>query len=41
MRFCVLNGQTILQFKDRRVVERWTTGDMLGLLTQLGAIPSP
>jgi steroid delta-isomerase-like uncharacterized protein len=37
----VLNGHTILRFKDGRVVERWTTGDLLGLLTQLGAIPTP
>jgi hypothetical protein len=36
----VLNGQTVT-FRDGRVVERWTTGDMLGLLTQLGASPPP
>jgi predicted ester cyclase len=37
----VLNGQTVLRFRDGRVVERWTTGDLLGLLIQLGAIPAP
>jgi predicted ester cyclase len=37
----VLNGQTIMSFRDGRVIERWTTGDLLGLLTQLGAIPAP
>lgn len=37
----VLAGQTLMLFRDGRVVERWTTGDMLGLLTQLGAIPPP
>lgn len=37
----VLVGQTVLRFRDGRVVERWTTGDLLGLLVQLGAIPGP
>jgi steroid delta-isomerase-like uncharacterized protein len=37
----VLNGLTILRFRDGRVVERWTTADLLGLLMQLGAIPAP
>lgn len=37
----VLNGQTIMRFEDGRVVERWTTGDLLGLLVQLGALPAP
>lgn len=37
----VLRGQTILRFQDGRVVERWTTSDLLGLLTQLGVIPTP
>jgi steroid delta-isomerase-like uncharacterized protein len=36
----VLNGQTIMSFRDGRVVERWTTSDLFGLLTQLGAIPA-
>jgi predicted ester cyclase len=37
----VLNGQTVMLFRDGRVVQRWATGDMLGLLTQLGATPAP
>ena len=37
----VLNGQTVLRFRDGRVVERWTTSDLLGLLIHLGAIPAP
>lgn len=37
----VLNAQTIMRFRDGRVVERWTTGDLLGLLIQLGALPAP
>ena len=37
----VLNAQTIMHFRDGRVVERWTTGDLLGLLTRLGALPAP
>lgn len=37
----LLNAQTIMRFEGGRVVERWTTGDLLGLLTQLGAIPAP
>jgi predicted ester cyclase len=37
----VMNGHTILSFRDGRVVERWTTSDLLSLLTQLGAIPAP
>ena len=37
----VLNGQTVMRFRDSRVVERWTTGDILGLMVQLGALPPP
>jgi predicted ester cyclase len=40
-RAVVLHGQTVLRFGDGRVVERWTTADMLGLMIQLGAIPAP
>jgi steroid delta-isomerase-like uncharacterized protein len=36
----VLNGHTIMAFRDGRVVERWTTSDLFGLLTQLGALPA-
>jgi len=37
----VLNGQTVMLFRDGQVVERWTTADLLGLLSQLDAIPAP
>jgi steroid delta-isomerase-like uncharacterized protein len=37
----VLHGHTIMAFRDGRVIERWTTADVLGLLTQLGALPPP
>ncbi|HWC12208.1 MAG TPA: ester cyclase [Acidimicrobiales bacterium] len=37
----LLSAQTIMRFGDGRVVERWTTGDLLGLLIQLGALPAP
>jgi predicted ester cyclase len=37
----VLNGQAVLRFRDGRVVERWTTSDLLGLLIQLGALRAP
>ena len=40
-RMIVLNGHTTMRFRDGRVVERWTTADMLGLMVQLGAIPAP
>jgi predicted ester cyclase len=40
-RAIVLTGQTVLRFADGRVVERWTTGDLLGLMIQLGAVPGP
>lgn len=36
----VVNGQTIVRFVDGKVVERWNAADMLGLMQQLGAIPS-
>ncbi|MDQ4134149.1 MAG: ester cyclase [Actinomycetota bacterium] len=36
----VLSGQTIMRFLDGRVVERWTTADLFGLLTQLGVLPA-
>jgi predicted ester cyclase len=40
-RAIVLNGLTVLRFRDGRVVERWTIGDNFGLMIQLGAIPTP
>jgi predicted ester cyclase len=30
-----------LRFRDGKVSEEWENIDMLGLLTQIGAIPSP
>ena len=36
-----LPGITILHFEGQRVVERFSQADMLGLMTQLGAIPAP
>lgn len=35
-----VTGQTILRFSNGKVAERWNAADMLGLLQQLGAIPS-
>jgi len=37
----LLNGLTIMRFEGNKVVERWQSADMLGLLTQIGAIPAP
>jgi len=34
-------GITILRFQDGQCVERWTQGDFLGLMQQIGAIPAP
>ncbi len=36
-----LPGITVLRFGGAQVVERWSSADFLGLLTQLGAIPGP
>jgi steroid delta-isomerase-like uncharacterized protein len=35
----VFNGTTIVRLENGKVAERWASLDMLGLLTQLGAIP--
>jgi steroid delta-isomerase-like uncharacterized protein len=37
----VLDGQTVMHFREGRIVERWSIADMLGLLVQLGAVPPP
>jgi len=37
----VLNGITMMRHADNRVVERWSSADMLGLLIQIGAVPPP
>jgi steroid delta-isomerase-like uncharacterized protein len=34
------SGITIFRIADGRIVEEWSESDMLGLLQQLGAIPS-
>lgn len=34
-------AQYIFEFRDGRIVRRWTTIDRLGLLVQLGAVPAP
>lgn len=34
-------GSTIMRFVDGKVVERWSQSDFLGLLQQVGAIPTP
>ena len=36
-----LEGITIMRFDGEQVVERWSTADFLGMLTQIGAIPAP
>ena len=36
-----LPGITILEFAGGKVVERWSSADMLGLMMQIGAIPAP
>ncbi len=36
-----LPGLTIMHFRAGRVVERWSTADMLGLLAQIGAWSPP
>ena len=40
-RSIVLAGQTMLRFRDGKVVERWSTSDLLAVLMQLGAFPPP
>jgi predicted ester cyclase len=35
-----LDGITILRFEGDKVVERWSTADFLGMLTQLGVLPA-
>ena len=36
-----MTGQTVLHFRAGRVVERWSTADLLSLLVQLGAVRLP
>lgn len=35
------HGITIHRFEDERIAESWANYDALGMLTQLGAVPSP
>ena len=37
----VLEGITIMRFRDGQVVERWASADFLGLMVQLVAVPAP
>jgi len=34
-------AQYIFEFRDRKIVQRWTNFDRLGVLVQLGAVPAP
>lgn len=36
-----LPGITMLKFAGGKVIERWSSADMLGLLVQVGAVPPP
>lgn len=36
-----LTGSTIFRFANGKCVERWSQADFLGLLQQLGVVPSP
>lgn len=37
----VLPGITIMHFRDGKVIERWSSADMLSVLVQIGAVPPP
>lgn len=34
-------AQYIFEFRDQKIIERWTNFDRLGVLVQLGAVPAP
>jgi predicted ester cyclase len=36
-----IDGHTSMRFVGAQVVERWSTADFLGLMTQLGLMPQP
>ena len=36
-----VGGLTISRLENGKIVEEWTTWDTLGMLVQLGAVPSP
>ncbi|HLI50289.1 MAG TPA: ester cyclase [Thermomicrobiaceae bacterium] len=35
------NGMTIVEMHDGKIAGRWSIPDMMGLMTQLGAVPPP
>jgi len=35
------DGSYIFKFSDGKIAEMWVISDMLGIMTQIGAIPSP
>lgn len=37
----VLSGQSFFRFVGPKVVERWQSADMLGVMVQIGAVPAP
>jgi len=37
----VLPGITIMHFAGGKVIERWSSADMLSVLVQIGAMPPP
>jgi predicted ester cyclase len=37
----LMPGITIMHFRDGKVIERWSSADMLGVLVQIGAVPPP
>jgi steroid delta-isomerase-like uncharacterized protein len=39
-KFATISGVDIERYKDGKVVEAWASYDMLGLLQQVGAVPS-
>ena len=34
-------AQYVFEFRDQRIIRRWTTFDRLSVLVQLGAVPAP
>jgi predicted ester cyclase len=37
----VVTGQTLSRLADGKIVEEWTNWDTLGMLQQIGAVPTP
>jgi predicted ester cyclase len=40
-KFATSSGITVFRIADGKIVEEWSENDLLGLLTQLGALPGP